>query len=110
MLGREVREVAADGINRLLVRRSNFLEDSSRWDEFKFRPDDVVITTPPKCGTSRSQMITALLVLQTPELPAPLAILSPWLDVRMGSKREVFAELDNRTHRRFVKTHKARWG
>lgn len=102
--------MATEGINRPLARRSNFLEDSSRWDEFKFRPSDIVISTPPKCGTSWLQMITALLVFQTPELPAPLWILSPWLDARMGSKREIFADLDKQTHRRFIKTHTARWG
>jgi hypothetical protein len=102
--------VVTDGIDGPLERRSNFLEDSSRWDEFKFRPDDIVISTPPKCGTSWVQMITALLVFQTPELPAPLSTLSPWIDVRMAAKREVFADLDKQTHRRFIKTHTARWG
>jgi hypothetical protein len=55
-------------------------------------------------------MITALLVFQTPELPAPLATLSPWLDNRMAAKRDVFADLAKQTHRRLIKTHTARWG
>jgi hypothetical protein len=55
-------------------------------------------------------MITALLVFQTPELPAPLTTLSPWLDVRGAAKRDVFADLAKQTHRRFIKTHTARWG
>jgi hypothetical protein len=92
------------------VKRSNFLEDSSRWEEFQFRPDDIVIRTPPKYGTSWVQMITALLVFQTPELPAPLTTLSPWLDVRLASRKGVLADLDKQTHRRFIKTHTALWG
>jgi aryl sulfotransferase len=102
--------VATEGIDRSLVLRSNAVEDSSRWEEFEFRPDDIVISTPPKCGTSWVQMITALLVFQTPELPAPLTALSPWLDVRLSAKREVLADLKKQTHRRFIKTHTARWG
>jgi hypothetical protein len=92
------------------VRHSNLLQDSSRWDDFQFRPDDIVISTPSKCGTSWVQMITALLIFQTPDLPAPLSTLSPWLDVRMRAKQQVFADLDQQTHRRFIKTHTPRWG
>jgi hypothetical protein len=102
--------VTGDDVDRPLVRRSNVIEDSSRWEEFRFRPDDIVISTPPKCGTSWIQMITALLIFQTPELPAPLTILSPWLDVRLASKHQVLADLDSQSHRRFIKTHTARWG
>ena len=86
------------------------MQDSSRWDGFKFRPDDIVISTPPKCGTSWVQMITALLIFQSPELPAPVSTLSPWLDVRWAPKSQVLADLDKQTHRRFIKTHTARWG
>jgi len=105
-----VKKVVTDGVERPLARLSNFLQDSSRWDEFTFRPDDIVISTPPKCGTTWVQMITALLVFQTPELPAPMSTLSLWLDARMAAKRQVFADLDKQTHRRFIKTHTARWG
>jgi hypothetical protein len=93
-----------------LARRSNLLQDSSRWDGFKFRPDDIVISTPAKCGTTWVQMITALLIFQSPELPAPVSTLSPWLDVRWAARSQVFAELEKQTHRRFIKTHTARWG
>jgi hypothetical protein len=102
--------VATDRIDNPLVRHSNFIQDSGRWDDFKFRPDDIVISTPPKCGTSWAQMITALLIFQKPEIPAPLSTLSPWLDIRIKPKRQVFADLDKQTHRRFIKTHTPRWG
>jgi hypothetical protein len=51
------------------------------------------------------QMIVALLVFQTPELPDRLARLSPWVDMVTRPRTEVFAELAAQTHRRFVKTH-----
>jgi hypothetical protein len=40
------------------------------------------------------QMICALLVLARPDLPAPLATLSPWLDFLGESKDDVYARLD----------------
>ena len=51
------------------------------------------------------QMICALLIFQTPELPAPLGKLSPWLDWLITPREQVFARLEAQTHRRFIKTH-----
>ena len=99
-----------EGSDRPLVRRSTFVEDSIRWEGFEFRPDDIIISTPSKCGTTWVQMITALLVFQSPELPAPLSTLSPWLDNRFRARRDVVADLEQQAHRRFIKTHTARWG
>jgi aryl sulfotransferase len=79
--------------------------DSSRWDGFELRPGDIIISTPPKCGTTWTQMICALLVLQEPELPLPLDRLSPWIDMVTRARTELFADLAAQTHRRFVKTH-----
>ncbi len=79
--------------------------DSARWDGFAFREGDIVISTPPKCGTTWTQMICALLVFQTPELPAALDELSPWLDMLTRDIDSVKARLAAQTHRRFIKTH-----
>jgi aryl sulfotransferase len=46
--------------DRQLVRYQGLVHDSARWDGFVFRPDDIVISTPPKCGTTWTQMICAL--------------------------------------------------
>jgi aryl sulfotransferase len=90
----------------MLVRRYHgFVFDSSRWDGFELRPGDIIISTPPKCGTTWTQMICALLVLQESELPRPLDTLSPWIDMVNRSRTEVFADLEAQTHRRFIKTH-----
>jgi hypothetical protein len=80
-------------------------EDSARWLGFAFRPGDIVISTRSKSGTTWLQMICALLVLQTPRLPAPLADLSPWLDWLGTPRDEVYARLSAQPHRRFLKTH-----
>ena len=79
--------------------------DSARWDGFAFRDGDVVISTPPKSGTTWMQMICALLVLGTPELDSHLDTLSPWLDWSMEPRESVLATLEAQQHRRFIKTH-----
>ena len=86
-------------------RYRNVIVDSQRWDGFEFREDDIVISTPPKCGTTWMQMMCALLVFQDTTLPAPLTRLSPWVDVQTEPVESVFAELAAQKHRRFIKTH-----
>lgn len=88
-------------------RYRSFASDSARWDAFRFRPGDIVISTPSKCGTTWMQMICALLVFQTPALDRPLSLLSPWLDMLTRPLDEVITDLEAQTHRRFVKTHTA---
>jgi hypothetical protein len=66
-----------------------FVYDNSRWDGFEFREGDIVISTPPKAGTTWTQRICAALVFGTAELEQPLSRLSPWLDMLT----------------RFIKTH-----
>jgi aryl sulfotransferase len=80
-------------------------EDSARWEGFEFRPGDIVISTRSKSGTTWMQMICALLVFGEPELPAPLAKLSPWLDWLITPRDQVLARLRGQQHRRFIKTH-----
>ena len=84
------------------------LYDSNRWDGFELRPGDIIIAAPPKCGTTWTQMICALLILQEPELPLPLNRLSPWIDMVTRARTEVFADLQAQSHRRFIKTTR-RW-
>ena len=80
-------------------------DDNGRWEGFPFRHGDIVISTRSKSGTTWLQMICALLVFRTPQLPAPLAELSPWLDWRVVPRDEVLATLAAQRHRRFIKTH-----
>jgi hypothetical protein len=88
------------------VRRyRSIVYDSDRWDGVELRPGDILISTPPKCGTTWTQMICALLVLQTADLPAPLSELSPWVDQEIRSRKALRSMLEGMAHRRFLKTH-----
>jgi len=82
-----------------------FVTDSSRWDRYVPRADDIIISTPPKAGTTWTQMICALLVFQRSELYRPLSQISPWLDFRSSDLDEIIGDLDAQSHRRFIKTH-----
>ena len=88
-----------------LVHYESFISDNARWDGFAFREGDIIISTPPKCGTTWTQMICALLVFQTPDLPKPLDQISPWLDQLLRPLDSVVADLEAQDHRRFIKTH-----
>jgi aryl sulfotransferase len=80
-------------------------EDSGRWLGFRYRPGDIVISTRRRTGTTWLQMICAVLIFQSPELPAPLWRLSPWLDHTIVPLDDVYTQLAEQPHRRFIKTH-----
>jgi aryl sulfotransferase len=82
--------------------------DSTRWDGFVARDDDIIVTTAYKAGTTWTQRIVAALVLGPGPLPAFLGALSPWIDARfMGPLDAMLASLEAQRHRRFVKSHLA---
>src|SRR6476646_830027 len=92
-------------VQKPIPRYRSLVFDSARWAGFVFRPGDIVISTPPKCGTTWTQMICALLVFQTTEFPTSLDRISPWLDMQTRDMASVRAALEAQTHRRFITTH-----
>ena len=88
-------------------RYRSVVADSSRWEGFEFRDGDIVISTPPKSGTTWTQMLVALLVFGSSNFPKPLSEISLWLDMQLASKDDVFARLAAQSHRRFIKSHTA---
>lgn len=81
-----------------------FIADSDRWQRFRMRADDVVITTPSKSGTTWMQTIVGMLLRQTTDLPQ-IGTISPWIDMQIRHEEEVFGLLKAQTTRRFYKTH-----
>lgn len=78
--------------------------DSTIWNDFKFRPDDIIIATYAKSGTTWMQQIVSQLIFAGEEgLNVPE--MSPWLDLRLPAAQEKFDLLEAQTHRRFIKTH-----
>lgn len=87
------------------TRYRNLIFDSARWAHIELRSGDIVVSTPPKSGTTWTQMLCALLVFEGPEFPQPLEQLSPWVDMLNKPIAEVAASLDAQQHRRVIKTH-----
>lgn len=79
--------------------------DSTRWDYFESRDNDIIIATSYKAGTTWTQAIVAHLLFPKGEFPAPPAEMSPWLDMRIFPLEVVLNRLKAQKHRRFIKTH-----
>lgn len=82
----------------------NHLLDSTRWNCYKPRPDDIVIATSLKSGTTWTQEIVRQLIFQG-ETPPERGAISPWLEARWRPIDEVIGLLDAQQHRRFIKSH-----
>lgn len=78
--------------------------DSTIWNDFKFRDDDIIIATYAKSGTTWVQQIVSQLIFDGQE-GLNVAEMSPWLDLRVPPKEVKLQAVEAQTHRRFLKTH-----
>src|SRR5471030_2378773 len=78
--------------------------DSTVWNEFRFRDDDIVIGTYGKSGTTWVQQIVAQLVFAG-HVEGAVHEFSPWVDLRVPPKQMKLAALEAQDHRRILKTH-----
>jgi aryl sulfotransferase len=78
--------------------------DSTIWNDFRFRDDDIVIATYAKSGTTWVQQIVAQLLFDGAG-DLDVAEMSPWLDLRVPPKEIKLPAVETQTHRRFLKTH-----
>ena len=78
--------------------------DSTIWNDFEFRDDDIIIATYAKSGTTWVQQIVSQLLFNG-QVGLPVAEMSPWLDLRVPPKDVKLPEVERQTHRRFLKTH-----
>jgi aryl sulfotransferase len=78
--------------------------DSTIWDEFAFRDDDIVIATYAKSGTTWVQQIVGQLLFHGSD-EVPVAEMSPWLDLRVPPREVKLPAVIGQSHRRFLKTH-----
>ncbi len=78
--------------------------DSTIWNDFKFRNDDIVISTYAKSGTTWLQQIISQLIFNGQE-DMEVAEMSPWLDLRVPPSVVKMPAVEAQQHRRFIKTH-----
>jgi aryl sulfotransferase len=80
------------------------LLDSTVWNKFTFRGDDIIINAYSRSGTTWVQQIVAQLIWMGAE-HINVSEASPWLDCRFPSKEERLEMIEAQTHRRFIKSH-----
>ncbi len=79
---------------------------TERWATWVPNRGDIIVSTPPKCGTTWTQTILAMLIHGGPDLPGKVPVLSPWIDADLGvSAHDVAQALAAQPGRRVVKTH-----
>jgi len=77
--------------------------NSTIWNDFKFRNDDIIVATYAKSGTTWTQQIVGQLVFQgRPDVS--ISEISPWLDLRIMPP-DTKERLEAQAHRRIIKTH-----
>jgi aryl sulfotransferase len=78
--------------------------DSTIWNDFHYRNDDIIIVSYAKSGTTWVQQIVGQLLFNGAS-DLDIATLSPWLDHRLPPKTEKLPFVEQQQHRRFLKTH-----
>lgn len=78
--------------------------DSTVWNDYQFRNDDIVISTYAKSGTTWMQQIISQMLFDG-RTDLETADMSPWIDFRIPPKHVKLPAVEAQTHRRFVKTH-----
>jgi aryl sulfotransferase len=81
----------------------DYLVDSTRWNDFVHRSDDIIVASWSKAGTTWVQQIVAQLISNGEE--TSIREISRWLDLTAFPKDEVFAAFERQTNRRVIKTH-----
>ncbi len=78
--------------------------DSTMWNGFAFRPDDVIIASYAKAGTTWLQQIVAQLIFDG-NPPGPVGEMAPWVDLRVPPREVKLPAIEAQSHRHFLKTH-----
>lgn len=75
------------------------------WDSFALRRDDIIVDTPPKCGTTWMLHIVMMLIHGRAVPNAGGSDHAPWLDCAFRDRQKSARFLDGLERRRCIKSH-----
>lgn len=75
------------------------------WDDFNLRPNDIIVNTPPKCGTTWTLNIVMMLIHGRVVPEAGNREDAPWLDAAFRDRKAIAVSQSNLERRRCIKTH-----
>lgn len=78
--------------------------DSTRWDDYIPRNNDIIIATSLKSGTTWMQTIVMHLIFQNLQ-PHNIDEYSLWMEIRLAPRGARMNQMEAQKHRRFIKTH-----
>lgn len=81
------------------------ITDTRPWNDFETRPRDIVLSTPPKCGTTWSQAIIMMLIHGKAISDRMVWRDSVWLDCGFRASDDLIAMLNAQEHQRCIKSH-----
>jgi aryl sulfotransferase len=78
---------------------------AARWDAYRPRAGDIIVSAPAKSGMTWIQAICAMLIFGRADIGVQPAKLSPWFDSTFEPLGPMLKRLEAQTHRRYLKTH-----
>jgi len=84
---------------------TGMITEYTLWGRFEPRAGDIIVSTPPKSGTTWMQAIIALLLSGDPDVDVNPSHNAPWFDNALHNMDDLLARLNAQPGRRQIKTH-----
>lgn len=81
------------------------ISDPSRWQSISPRVGDVVVSSPPKSGSTWAQGILALLISGDLDVDADVSNKAPWIDITFDGQDQILEHWQALKGQRRLKTH-----
>jgi aryl sulfotransferase len=81
------------------------INNTTIWERFTLRPDDIFAVTPPKCGTTWTQIIVTSIIQGRSLSSDQMDEYSRWLDCGFRDRDQIAAFLEGLSVRRCIKSH-----